>query len=264
MIVFAAIVPHSPLLVPSIGKTHREKLECTLQAYEEVERALYGTRPDTVIIFSPHGSMYADAFSGNVAHQFTGVLREFGDHGTTVSAKLDFYLLDHINRGLRQAGIPFTLTSQEELDYGYTVPLLFLAQHLERRLGLVPLSPSLLSADRHLAFGQQLQQILQNESSRVALIASADLSHQAKKGKKSTISQEGKTFDRLLRSCINDGRYQDLGTIDPELIERAQACGYKPITMLMGALSGINAKPRELCYEAPFGVGYLTTVFELA
>jgi MEMO1 family protein len=264
MIVFAAIVPHSPLLVPTIGKEHREKLECTLRAYEEVGQALYGARPDTLIIFSPHGSRYADAFSGNVAPTFNGVLKEFGDHGTNVRASLDTYLLDHINRGLRKAGVPFTLTSQEELDYGYTVPLLFLTQRVEQRYGLVPLSPSLLSPEQHKRFGQELQQILQNETRRVALIASADLSHQVAKGKKSSVTQEGKAFDRLVRSCLNDGRYDALAEIDPALIEAARACGHKPITMLTGALSGMNLRPRELCYEAPFGVGYLTTIFDFA
>ena len=37
MIVSAAIVPHTPLLAPSIGKEHREKLAATLKAFTEID-----------------------------------------------------------------------------------------------------------------------------------------------------------------------------------------------------------------------------------
>ena len=131
MIVSAAIVPHTPLLAPSIGKEHREKLATTLQAFTELEQALYLAKPDTIVMISPHAPMYPDAFSGNVASNFKAVLKEFGDHGTEVKGKANFLMLDHIHRAMRQANIPFTLSSSEELDYGFTIPLMLLTTHLQ-------------------------------------------------------------------------------------------------------------------------------------
>lgn len=263
MIVFSAIIPHSPLLIPSIGKEHRDQLAQTLHAYTELEQALYLTKPDTLVIISPHAAMYPDAFSGNMAASFTGVLKDFGDHGTTVKAKTDFLLLDHIHRAMREEDIPFTLTSQEELDYGFTIPLLLLTPHLER-WKLVPLSTSLLDGQHHYEMGRQLKRVLHAEQHRVAIMASADLSHHSNYLSAQGATPEGQQFDQLVRDKVLHMDAAGLLALDQNLVEKAQQCGYKPILMLLGALENIQCTPKELCYEAPFGVGYLTMKFDIA
>jgi len=263
MIVFAAIVPHSPLLIPSIGKEHREKLALTLQAYAEIEQALYLAKPETLVIISPHAQMYPDAFSGNVAETFTGQLKEFGDHGTTVTAKPDFLLLDHVHRIMRVENVPFTLTSQEELDYGFTIPLLLLTQHL-KNWKLIALAPSLLDARMHFEFGRQLKRVLHAEQRRVAVIASADLSHHANANAPEGTTPEGQLFDATVREKLKNLDAAGLLAIDANVIEQAGQCGYRPIMMMLGALENINGTAKELCYEAPFGVGYLTERFDVA
>src|SRR5262245_47834651 len=65
MIVFAAIVPHSPLLLPSIGKDKSEALAKTIAAYKEIEEALYLSKAETIVMISPHAQAYPDAFSEN-------------------------------------------------------------------------------------------------------------------------------------------------------------------------------------------------------
>ncbi len=261
MIVFSAIVPHSPLLISTLGKEHRDKLANTLKAYDELEQALYAARPDTLVIISPHAQMYSDAFSGNLHDTFEGVLKEFGDHGTQVKAKADFLLLDHIHRGMREQQIPFTLTSQPELDYGFTIPLLLLTRNLPN-WKLVPLAPSLLAPQAHYECGRQLGQILQQENGRIALIASADLSHHTNTQSPHGETPEGVLFNKTVRSAIVTRHPAELLGMEADLCKKADQCGYQPIVMLMGALEDINGNMRELCYEAPFGVGYMTTIFE--
>ncbi len=261
MIVFSAIVPHSPLLIPSLGKEHRDKLADTLKAYGELEQALYSARPDTLVVISPHAQMYPDAFSGNLHDTFEGVLKEFGDHSTQVTTRADFLLLDHIHRGLREEQIAFTLTSQQELDYGFTIPLLLLTSKLPN-WKLVPLAPCLLASQAHYECGRQLGSILQRENSRIALIASADLSHHANTQSPHGETPEGVDFIKTVRSAVVTRHHAELLGMDPEVCKKADQCGYQPIVMLMGALEDMNGSMRELCYEAPFGVGYMTAVFE--
>ena len=263
MIVFAATVPHSPLLIPTVGKDAREKLTKTLQAFAELEQSLYLAKPDTIVMISPHAQMYPDAFSGNVADTFTGVLKEFGDHGTTVTAKVDFLLLDHIHRMMRNEQIPFTLTSQPELDYGFTVPLLLLTPHVEK-WKLIPLATSLLDGRTHFEFGRQLKCVLHAEERRVAVIASADLSHHANASSPQGARPEGEQFDTSVRQKVLALDAAGLLAIDPTILERAGQCGYKPILTLLGTLEGINCTPRELSYEAPFGVSYSVINFSMA
>ncbi|MEN9557649.1 MAG: hypothetical protein RL141_18 [Candidatus Parcubacteria bacterium] len=262
MIVFAAIVPHSPLLIQGVGKEKREALTQTLRAYAAIEQALYVSHPETLVVISPHAPSYADAFSANMAPTYTGTLKAFGDHTTTVEAKGDFLLLDRLQRSLRASNIPFTLSSNEELDYGFTVPLLLLTSHLTD-WRLVPVAPSQLDPQAHVDFGKELGQALHAEAARVAVIISADLSHKLTAASPGGASVEGPAFDATIRHKLATMDTEGLLALDAQAVEAAGQCGYRPIMTLLGILDGMNAKPKELCYEAPFGVGYLSMPFDL-
>lgn len=263
MIIFSAIVPHSPLLVPSIGKDQREKLAGTIAALQEIEQALYLAKPDTICIIAPHGSRYPDAYSINMSPKYTGDFKSFGDFSTTVQAKGDFLLIDHLQRKMREENVPFTLTSNEVLDYGFGVPILLLTSHLEH-WKLIPVTPSMLDGKSHYAFGTQLKRVLHAESSRVAIIASADLSHKLSKDAPGGYASEGEAFDKLIVEAASTHNSQALLDIDMNLVEKAGQCGYRPIMTMLGCLDGMNVSAKKLCYEAPFGVGYLTVRYDIA
>jgi aromatic ring-opening dioxygenase LigB subunit len=263
MIVFAAFVPHSPLLAPGVGKEKRDALTATLKAYADVEAGLEAAKPDTILVISPHAPSYPDAFSANMAPKYVGTLKEFGDHQTTVEAKGDFLLLDRLQRELRAEGVPFTLSSSEELDYGFTVPLLLLTERING-WKLLPVAPSRLDAQAHADFGRKLNQILHRENARVAIIASADLSHKLNESSPGGKSVEGPAFDATIRSKLASQDIEGLLALDAQAVEAAGQCGYRPAVTLLGLLEGMNVHSREICYESPFGVGYLTMSFELA
>lgn len=263
MIVFAAIVPHSPLLAPSIGKEHREKLADTLRGFEELAQALYLAKPETIVMLSPHAAMYPDAWSGNVAPMFKGSLKEFGDHGTELPVKADFLLLDHIHRHMRDQKVPFTLTSSEELDYATTIPLLFLLKNMPNAK-LIPVGMSGLDPKQHLAFGEELKNILHAESRRVAVIATADLSHTVNTNSPEGMTEEGIQFDKQIREFALAQNVNGILGMSPEMLEKAKQSAHKPIITLLGTLKDMNCKSKELSYEAPFGVGMSVIKFELA
>lgn len=262
MLVFGAIVPHSPLLIPSVGKTHRDKLATTLKACEEIEQALYLAKPDSLCIIAPHGARYPDAYSVNLASKYVGNLKAFGDHSTTVEAKSDYLLIDRLQRKLRAENVPFTLTSSEELDYGYAVPLLLLTSRLTN-WKLIPMSPSMADGKAHFEFGRQLKRVLHAESQRVAIIASADLSHKLSPESPAGASDEGPKFDQAVREGAASKDPSALLALDASIVEGAAQCAYRPITTLLGSLEGINVAARVLSYEAPFGVGYLTAKYDV-
>ncbi len=262
MIVLSAIVPHSPLLAPGIGKDKRNALDATLRAYVEVEERLYSAGVETIVMMSPHAHSYPDAFSANVAPEYAGTLKTFGDHETTVRMASDVQLLNRIQTYFRESEkLPFTLTSSDELDYGFTIPLLLLTKHM-KNVRLAPIAPSLLDAQTHVEFGKMLKEILQEDPSRIAFIASADLSHKLDEQSPAGANVEGPAFDATIRSKMKTIDIDALLSMDPEAIEAAGQCGYRPIMTLAGLLDGMNLDIKELCYESPFGVGYLTALFE--
>jgi aromatic ring-opening dioxygenase LigB subunit len=263
MIVLAAIVPHSPLLAPTIGREHREKLADTLKAYEELAQSLYLAKPDTILMLSPHAPMYPDAFSGNIAPSFKGTLKEFGDHGTEVPIKADFLVLDHIHRHMRDHSVPFTMTSSEELDYGTTIPLLFLAKNLPN-VKLIPIGMSGQDAQAHYAFGEELKNVIHAESRRVVVIASTDLSHTANANSPEGATPEGPEFDKTMREKALAMDAAGLLAMDATMLEKAKQSAHKPVATLLGCLKDMNCKSKELCYEAPFGVGMTTIRYDIA
>jgi aromatic ring-opening dioxygenase LigB subunit len=263
MIVFAAIVPHSPLLLPTIGKEHQPQLAKTLAAFQELEQALYLSKAETLCIIAPHGPRYPDSFSANMAGSYTGTLKSFGDFSTTVQAKSDFMLIDHTHRKMREEGIPFTLTSSEELDYGFSIPIILLTPHLSN-WKLFPISPSMMDGKAHFEFGRNLKRIIHAESRRVAVIASADLSHKLSGDSPGGATTEGPKFDEAVKSVVTTLDPTPLLTLPAETIESSGQCGYRPIATLLGTLENMNVKSHLLSYEAPFGVGYLVAKYDIA
>ncbi|MBU0540275.1 AmmeMemoRadiSam system protein B [Patescibacteria group bacterium] len=262
MIVFSAIVPHSPLLLPTVGKEHREKLKATLQAYAEIEQAVYLAKPNSICIIAPHGTRYPDAYSINLASKYVCGFKAFGDFTTTITAKSDYLMIDRLQRKLRNEGVPLTLSSSEELDYGYSVPLLLLTQHLTA-WKLIPISPSMQDGRAHFEFGRQLKRVLHAEEARVVVIASADLSHKLSHESPAGDSTEGPLFDQAVRDSLANKDPNTLFSLDSNIVENAAQCGFRPISTLFGVLDGMNLETKVLSYEAPFGVGYLTARFDL-
>lgn len=262
MIVFSAIVPHAPFLLPSVGKTATERLSATKNALELVEERLVLSKPDTLVIISPHAPRYPDAWSANMAPRFTAHMQEFGDHETAVPARVNYLLLDRIHRAMREEAIPFTLRSSESLDYGYTVPLACLAATLPNP-SLIPLAPNEGSLEAQIAFGTSLYRILQREDARIAVIASADLSH-LKTPDGTQEQPDAIIYDTQIREAVKRKQPDLLLKAAAALPNDSHPCGERPIAILLGLLSELNTTSEELCYEAPFGVGYLTVAFRIA
>jgi MEMO1 family protein len=262
MIVFAAITPHSPLLLPTIGGAERKKLPKTVAAFKTLKAALEESRPDVVIIISPHSTALTDAITFNFTDQYQGDLTEFGDLKTKPTFRTATGLIDQLQRTLRKQGQPVTLSSSESIDYGAVVPLALL-EVTEQTL-LFPIFPaSELDFKTHFAFGEAIQDVIVDSQKRIALIASNNLSHRLSSEAPAGFSARGEEFDQLVNEALSTENTNRLLTIDPELVKEAGQCGFRGTVLLLGLLADRDASPRILAYEHPFGVGYLTVQFEL-
>ena len=262
MIVFSAFTPHSPLLLASVNKAKLKKVQKTVKAMALLADALMEARPDTIIIFSSHGTVHEDAFSINVHDDYPVDLAEFGDLTTNHTFRGDMKLIDALQRSLRAKDLSVTLSSEEKLDYGAAVPLLLLTEHLPN-VKIVPITYSGLSAKHHFQFGEALKDVLLNSNKRVAVIASGDQSHALETRSPAGFAKEGAEYDQLVQSAIVNGNVSGLLTLDPETLEKAKQCSYRPLLMLLGVMDHLRYDPVIHSYESPFGVGYLVVHFEL-
>ena len=58
----AYMVPHPPMIVPEVGRGGEKQIEATRAAYARVAEDIAALKPETVIISSPHATLYADYF----------------------------------------------------------------------------------------------------------------------------------------------------------------------------------------------------------
>ncbi|MBP5191944.1 MAG: hypothetical protein J6Z74_01225 [Eubacterium sp.] len=61
-IVAGFMVPHPPMIVPDVGRGSEEKVRKTIESYEAVAKRIAEIKPDTIIITSPHATMYSNYF----------------------------------------------------------------------------------------------------------------------------------------------------------------------------------------------------------
>ncbi|MDP3985386.1 MAG: AmmeMemoRadiSam system protein B [bacterium] len=262
MIVFAAITPHTPLLLPTIGKEHVSTLSQTHAAFQTLHRQLTAAKPDTILIISPHGAQLPDAITINLHETYQGTLAEFGDYSTKPTFRADIELIDRIQRAMRKSQQPLTLHSEETIDYGMTVPLVLLAGSPPPKL--IPLTQAAFDFKTHYDFGEKLKDTVSASSKRVAIIASTDLSHRLSSETPLGFSPRGAEFDELIRESIETGSYSRLLRLEPDFVAEAAPCGLRGVLMILGMLSGMSVAPSVLAYEHPFGVGYLTAHLALS
>lgn len=260
MIVFSAIVPHSPLLLPTLGKDQQKKLNKTLAAYRVLAADLNDANPDAIFVITPHGVIIPEAFSLSISKTYRVDLKEFGDFLTTAEFRGDLQLTEKIRQlKLGDNGIPLVGTTDDILDYGTAIPLLTLGVQIKPR-PIIPLRVSMRDATAHFKVGQALAEILGNSPKRIAVLASADLAQTLTDASPGGFAPAGKKFDTALVRALRKGESQKILALWDQM-EEAKACGLRPIVLLLGILHDLCSAPEVLAYEGPFGVGYLTARF---
>lgn len=257
---FSAITPHSPLLIPSIGRENFKKTEKTQQSLINLANELYASKPDSLIIISSHAPLSEESFLINYSENYQGSLKKFGDFETKLKFRPDSELVAHLKMRAQEENVPLNIVCEPQLDHGSLVPLFWLTKHLPE-LPVTPIGYSLFDLKQHFNFGILLQKEIQKSTKRIAVIASGDLSHCTREEAPAGYKQEGKIFDDKLVNLLKQKNVPEILNLDPKLIKQASECGLRAIIILLGILNGINYEPQFLSYENPFGVGYLTINF---
>lgn len=262
MITFAAITPHSPLLLESINKDKLTRVEQTRRAMDDLADELYASHPDVIVLISEHPTSFSEAFSLNLSDPFKFDLSEFGDFGFEHTFRPSIRLIDKLQRSLRAQDQPITLTSDAALHYASAVPLSFLAKHLPD-VQLLPITYSDLNPKMHFQFGRALKDILMQSNKRIAVIASGDMSHTLSSDAPEGFDKAGPVFDEKIQELITTKNTAGLLNLDEETVKDAHQTIYRPLLILFGLMERISTKTHVLSYEAPFGVGYLVANLQM-
>lgn len=255
----AAVVPHSPLLLPTIGQEHSANLAATIASYEKLNEILLAKKIDTILLVPSLGPLFPTAFNLNSAEEFDCGFEEFGDLGTHFSIPGDVLLAHDLQRALRSQ-FTLNLCTVNPLDYGLGVPLFFLRRH-KPIPKIVPLYPSNDLA-LNFSFGQKLKRELELSPKKIALISACVLSQKLSRQSPAGYSPRAKNFDKKVIAYL-DNKDKALLQISTDLKQEVKAEGLNALSLLLGAVSDYDSTGKVLSYEAPFGIGLLTYNFNL-
>ncbi len=261
-IIGVVIVPHPPLIVPTVGRGREREVQATIDAYRTIAKQVADWKPEVLIITSPHQIMYADYFHISPGRGASGDMSAFGAPQTRLSVEYDSALRDDIVRRAEAAGLRAGTLGERDpaLDHGTFLPLYFLREAgVDRpilRIGLSGFSPL-----DHYRLGQCVAQAVDALGRRAVFIASGDLSHKLREDGPYGYAPEGPVFDRRVTQAMAEGDFLQFLTMDPVLCERAAECGLRSFQIMAGALDGLAVEAKLLSYEGVTGVGYGVATF---
>ena len=258
----AIIVPHPPIILPTVGRGEEKAVQSTIDAYHAAARQVADWSPEVLIVTSPHTVMYGDYFHISPGKAAAGDMSAFRAPETRLSVDYDIDLRNEIIRQAEAADLPAgTLGAKDpSLDHGTFLPLYFLQEAGVRcpilRIGLSGLSPL-----EHYRLGECIAKAVNTLNRRAVFIASGDLSHKLKPDGPYGFVPEGPIFDKRVTEAMDAGDFLQFLTMDAGLCDRAAECGLRSFQIMAGALDGLAVRPRLLSYEGTFGVGYGVATF---
>ena len=260
----AFAVPHPPIIMPEVGHGEEKKIQATIDAYRTAMQQAAALKPDTVIITSPHTTMYADYFHISPGAKASGNFAAFRAPQVEIEVTYDTELIKALSAECDKRHISAGTLGERNasLDHGTLIPLRFLGEYTTS-FNVVRIGLSGLSAATHYALGKCIADVVDKLGRRAVFIASGDLSHKLKPDGPYGFAKEGPLFDT---ECVNDLATADflhLLSIDAELAEGAAECGVRSFWIMSGALDCREVKGEKLSYEGTFGVGYGVITFAL-
>ena len=258
----AYIVPHPPIIIPSIGKGEEAKIQKTVDAYDRAAREIAELNPDTVVVTTPHSVLYADYLHISPGESASGDFRAFGSRDDPLSFRYDTEFVRGLTGAAKRAGIPAGTFGERDssIDHGTLVPLSFLHKYCGD-FRLVRCSLSGFGPLVHYNYGKCIADTAERLGRRAVLVASGDLSHKLKEDGPYGFAPEGPQFDAQVTKAMAEGDFMRFLTFDEEFCDAAAECGLRSFIIMAGAFDGIAVEPEFLSYEGPFGVGYAVCGF---
>ncbi|CUU46569.1 AmmeMemoRadiSam system protein A [Clostridium beijerinckii] len=258
------LMPHPPIIIPDIGKGEEKKIEETSLACNKIGREVADIKPDTIIIITPHATMFSDAISISDEERISGDLSQFRCTNIKMDIPIDKEFNVKLGTACHVEGIPSVLADSEllrrynvnyELDHGSIVPLYFINKYYND-YKLVHITYSMIGDINLYKFGMEIKNAAEKLNRKAVIIASGDLSHKLKDEGPYSYSPYGELFDKALLGNLEKGDVLGAFNMNKTMISEAGQCGLNSVYILLGAMEGKEIKGELLSYQGTFGVGY--------
>ncbi|MFA5133597.1 MAG: class III extradiol dioxygenase subunit B-like domain-containing protein [Patescibacteria group bacterium] len=261
MISFAAITPHTPLLIPNVAKEKGEKIKITKEAMDDLREKLEKSGIDTLILVSEHKKMHHDTFGILLSDKYQVQFKDFGDFETKLEYFPDLELIEKIRHTAIDNEVPFSLIHEDNLEYTFGVPLFCLVG--KKPIKIVPFLYNYTDIKDQFELGRMIKKILAESNKKIGILASGHLSHKSTEDGPSGFSKQGEEFNIKLRELLETKNTAGILSLDKKFTSEADESIMPPLSILMGIIDRINYKPQTFSFEAPLGTGYLVFNFKL-
>lgn len=264
-VVFGGVCPHPPIMVPAVGQGRDREVAKTQKSMLELGRRIKESGAETLLMITPHGTVFADGIGISAFKELKGDLKQFNAREVRFALGNDLELAREIKSTALQKGVLVVKIDQEmvdrygltpDLDHGITAPLYFIRE-AGVDLPLVHVSMGMLPFNNLYSFGVAVRDAAAKLNRKVAVVASGDLSHRLTQDAPAGYDPSGKEYDRTIVKLVGDVNVEGIMDLNPDFVECAGECGLRSIIMMIGAFDGVSVESEVLSYEGPFGVGYM-------
>lgn len=254
---FAALLPHAPILIPSVGLERGKAAAHTTEAMRTIARRLVAADPERLVVVTPHAPRAPQRLGIHMGTDCHGSLASFGEPWVGVTFAGDPPMASALAHHLNAHGIATWAMDCKEhkVDHGAVVPLWFLAEAGWNGPTLV-VGLGLPDDYGIQELGHALAACAAQDGRRWALIASGDMSHALSRDAPAGLRREGLRFDEAFIEYLREGKVQALSSMPDALVDGACEDALRSTLVALTACGEDKPSIEVLSYEGPFGVGY--------
>ncbi len=195
------------------------------------------------------------------------LLPDVGSEKDGEMVKKTILALESLGDGFKEENPDKLIISSPHPDWGFSVPLYFLANNFQGKIEEI-----LIGSDTPHSYFNKGKELYNNQvkdsKSKIAFIASGDLSHCLKMDGPYEFHPDGPKFDKELKSSLENKNIENILKLNEKYPEAGE-CGLRSFSFLLGIFEERLKKTKKdykikiMSYENHFGVGYLVANFKL-
>ena len=269
-VVFACIAPHGGEAIPELAGDMFEAFAETRRGMEQLAEEMKQTRPDTIVLATPH-NLRLEGTIGVVTAEFTEGKLEANGNTVRLRCKCDRQLARQIVEGAKRLGLPVVgvnygasggEASCMPMDWGTLIPLWFLIGKDQAGPSVVIVTPSReIPLESLVRFGSVIAEACEALGQKIAFVASADQGHAHDAKGPYGFHVASAKYDEEVKNAVLKNDLTPLMSLPPQFIEDAKPDSLWQLAMLQGVLKHTEMVGRLLSYQVPTYFGLLCAVY---
>lgn len=251
-LVAAAVVPHAPVLLPTIAGDHAPLTEQTRQALTTLGEDFLAHQVETIVVLTPHAAGIDETLGIVVGERLRVDLSSFGDVTQYPVMKNDWELAQALRSEADDQRLPSQFIHVDSHDYGTGIPLLAGQWSTDMRIISLAIAPT--SREQLVRMSAVLHDVLHQTKRRVAFVASVDLDERSAKVHD---LDRPTAWERAVATAVRSGKPEELSS------GASESCGSDVLRLFFHVLAPYHAQGQILSFQAPFRIGYLVADIHL-